>query len=356
MNPRWLFSLVMAIAMAMTLVLGACSAEVELATGEEAPEEPGDDSGDDGTDDGDDSGDDSGDDGGDDVTDDGGEASGDAAAAARALARQLADGPLSLPADEEQCLASALAADAELLEAVSSSVVLQSLSPALQDRLVDVADQCISGGTVAELVVLGVDSGFAEAGLSLTAAQEACLTDGFAARDVKRALLRAGLSGGDLELPADQARAVAAVLAECLESSFLGSVLIDEALGGLADSGIPPTAVDEGCIAGLLDGDLFETFFAAALQGQDFDDLPDAIQNEFILAFVECIDLAQVFQQSFAEEGVVLSDASARCIVDAVVDAGLFEDLITGQEPSDAELGELVIGCLTPAELDQLTG
>ncbi|MCB0996563.1 MAG: hypothetical protein KDB21_15825 [Acidimicrobiales bacterium] len=378
MRTRWLILLITALA----LLGAACGADVEITSGAatdgadstDDPEGPdGADDGsadsdgagvdggaadDDGSDDGesDDGSDDdsAGDDGaGDDSADDsGGEVSAQAVSAAERLGANIVGGGAVLADAETDCLARGLATDDELLEFAQSGVPPTTLAPAQTDRLVVLVTDCLSAETVAASFIEGFAAG-AGSGFEVDPGQEACLADALAAPDARRAIVELAVAAEGLSMAPGDAQFLAELLAQCLDGGFVGTLMVEGVLGELTGTGISPEDIDEACLASVMQGDLLVAYYSSVLQGQQFDDLPLDVRTEFITGFVGCLDLASAFQTAFEQEGVIISESSATCVADLMIDSGLFERLVSGDTPTDAEVGALLVGCLTPDELAQ---
>ena len=116
-------------------------------------------------------------------------------------------------------------------------------------------------------------------------------------------------------------------------------------------------ALDTACLDRVFaEPDFMRLLLSEALTGELDSPEITAQQAPLVRGVFDCIDFGQAIAAEAALDGITLSPTSVECLSRQFRELGFVEYFIEGTEPSDADLGAMVIDCLSTEELLELGG
>lgn len=250
--------------------------------------------------------------------------------------------------DETACALSALAEQPALLRRTLQGQT-DELPIADQTDLAIIAFDCAPGAVAAAF-----SEGFtASADLDVPPEVGECFIEAMGEGQPDRRAIVTGFValGEDQPVPPEARAPVVDTMVRCFPGSVIGDAIAAEALADPALEG----AVDAECLGAQLDGDRLRPVWELLVENPalDFDDLDPATIGSFTEGIFACLSFGAIVASQLEPLGIELSAESSACIDREA--AGLDPALLTTEEGA-AQLGAVMLGCLTPEELTAIGG
>lgn len=155
--------------------------------------------------------------------------------------------------------------------------------------------------------------------------------------------------GNEMPVPEPAQEPAIGALTKCFDAKlFLTAMVADD------EDPLMQELLDVDCMIARLDEeDTMRQLWTEAVVG-GLDSSLNGVEEALGLQMLSCMSFGKLIASQAAADGFDLSDTTIQCMDTEAVEQGLIESMAAGEDPADAQIGAIFLGCMSPEELEAL--